>query len=147
MWGVIFEATILRWVVGRRDYNAISEILFSIAVVYQNRPRDNWRRRNAVALLNQRLNLVGGQHLERRTLRWTRERVRVLAHEQRTRGALDSAVVANGLCDSKNVRLIERNSQGRAAVPAGSEVNRLIRIVYVGARVKVGAFKLSHIDQ
>ena len=38
-------------------------------------------------------------------------RTTVLAQEQRTSGALDSPVLADGLADRKNVRLIERAVQ------------------------------------
>ena len=84
---------------------------FSVAVVNQNRSRDDRRGSDAVVLLNQRLNLIRSQHFECRALRRSGKRVRVLAEVERTRSALHSPVVADGLCNSKNMRFVERGPQ------------------------------------
>src|ERR1700724_2840143 len=39
--GVVLEATILGWVMRRRDHNAVREVLLAAAVVDENGPRDN----------------------------------------------------------------------------------------------------------
>ena len=55
---------------GRQD-DAIGQSVLPVAVVGDNGVRDDWCRCHAVVLLNQGLDFVGRQNLERRTLRWT----------------------------------------------------------------------------
>src|SRR4030095_9119482 len=109
--GVVFEAAILRWIVRRRHHDAVRQIRFSVAVVNQNRSRDDWRRSDAVVLLNQRLNLICSPHFERRALRRSGKRVRVHAEVERTRDVLHSPVVADGLDNSQNMGFVERGLQ------------------------------------
>ena len=72
--------------VPRRDSNhdTIGQIRFSVAVVNQNRPRDDGRGSDAVVLLNQRFNLVRSQYFERRALRRSGKRVCVFAEVEMT---------------------------------------------------------------
>ena len=65
--------------------------------------------------------LLRGQHLERRALRRRGQRVCVLAHVERTVGAMAAPVVADGLSDGQDVRLGERAAKRRTPVPAGAE--------------------------
>ena len=85
--------------------------------------------------------LVGRQHLERRPLRRRRERVRVLAHEQRPVDALGLPVVADRLRDRQDVRLGERAAQRRAAMPAGAEAHALRRVGRIGPVGEIRLFQ------
>ena len=73
----------------------------------------SWRR--AAARLNAGFDRVGGQNLERGLLRGTRERVRILPHEERPGNSVGAAVIANRLRDRENVRFGE-GAVGAAAL-------------------------------
>ena len=87
------------------------------AVVDEDGARDDRRRRDAVVALDDRLDAVGRQHLERGALGRPGQRVRVLAHVERAVDALAAPVVADGLGDGQDVRLGERC---RAAASRGA---------------------------
>src|SRR4029453_4676900 len=54
-----------------------------------------------------------------------RERVRILADEERTGDVLADSVLADGLSDRQDVRLVERAAERRASVTAGAEADAL----------------------
>jgi len=83
-------------------------MLLAPAVVDEDGVRDDRRRRDAIILLNEGFHSVGGQHLQRGTLRWPGKRMRVFAHVQRPIDTLGTAILADGLCDGEDVRLVER---------------------------------------
>ena len=76
---VVLEAAVGRRVVRRRHDDAVREVLAPATVVDEDRARDHGRRRNAVRALNDRVDAVRGEHLERGALRGRGERVCVLA--------------------------------------------------------------------
>ena len=78
------------------------------AVIDEDGPRDDWRRRHTVVTLDDGLHPVGGQDLERGTLRRAGEGVRVFPHVQRAIGTLAAAVVADGLGDGQDVGFRKR---------------------------------------
>jgi hypothetical protein len=94
---VVLEAAVVGRVVGRRDDDAVGQPRLASAVVGEDRARHDGRRRRAVVGLDDDVHAVPRQHLERRVLRRRRERVRVLAHEERAAGALGLPVVADRL--------------------------------------------------
>src|SRR5436190_11192847 len=133
----------MRW----RDDNAIGKMFLSIPVVNQDRPRDHWRRRDAGVFLDDRLYSVARQHFQRGALGRPGKGVCVLTHIQRAVGALTLPIVANGLGDRQNVRLGKRTAQRRAAMPTGTEADRLGWICRVGAALVILALKLRQIDE
>ena len=144
---VVLEAAVLGRIVRRRNHDSIRQAIFAAAVVNQDGVRDDRRGCNSIVLLNDGLDAVGRQHLQRGTLRGTRHRVRVFAHEERAVGPLMLAVFANGLGDSQDVRFGERAVQRRAAMPAGSEDDHLVGIAYVRALLVIVALQESQIHQ
>src|SRR5271165_7496187 len=66
--GVVLEASVFRRVVGRRDYDAVCEMILATAVVDENGPRDNGSRSHALALLDDR-HLAGHSRLDRKSTR------------------------------------------------------------------------------
>ena len=88
---VVLEAAVLGRVVRGRDDDAVGEMLRAAAVVNEDRARDDRRRRHAVVALDDRLDVVGRQHLERGALGRPGQRVGVLAQVERTVGALACA--------------------------------------------------------
>src|SRR5262249_56054481 len=61
---IVLETAVLRRVVRGRDDNAVGEVLCTIPVVNEDVPRDDWCRRDAVALLDDGLHGIGRQHLQ-----------------------------------------------------------------------------------
>src|SRR5919108_1381862 len=104
---VVLEAAVLRRVVRRRDDDAVREVLLAAAVVYEDGPRDDWRRGHTVVALDDGQHAVGGQDLERRALGRPGQRVCVLPHVERSISALGAPVVADGLGDGQDMGLGE----------------------------------------
>ncbi len=104
---VVLEAAVLGRIMRRCDDNAVREVVFAAAVVNDNGPRYYGRGSNAVILLNDGLDVIGGQDFERGALRRSGQRVGVLAHVERAVGSLAAPVVADGLGDGQDVRLGE----------------------------------------
>jgi hypothetical protein len=133
--------------VRRRHHDAVGAPLAAAAVVRQDRARDRRRGGHAAALLDHGLDAVGRQHLERRALCRSGERVRVLAQEERSIGALAAPVVADRLGDGEHVGLGERARERRAAMPAGAERDALRGVVEVGLPRVVLALEAREIDE
>ena len=57
---VVLETAVLGRVVRRRNDDAVREVLVAAAVIDQDRPRDDRRRRDTPIALNDRLDAVGG---------------------------------------------------------------------------------------
>ena len=144
---VVLEAAILGRIVRWRNDDAVREVSLSVAVVDENGPRDDGSRRHAVAVLNDGLDAVGRQHLQRGALGRSGQRVRVLAHVERAIGALGSPVVADGLSDGQDVRLGEGAVERRAPVSAGAKADKLIGITQVGQALEILSFEPGHVDQ
>ena len=109
--------------------------------------RDDRRRRHAVVALEDRLDALGRQDLQRGSLGRTGQGVRVLAHEERAVDASVAAVIADRLGDRQDVRLGERVVARRAPVPAGAEGHALARVARVGAVLVVGLLQRRDVDQ
>src|ERR1022692_5260625 len=62
---VVFEATIVGWIVRRRDHDAVGKSALAPAVVDENRMRHRRRRRIFTTLRDTGFDAVGGQHFER----------------------------------------------------------------------------------
>ena len=144
---VVLEAAVGGRIVRRRDHDAVARVLGAAAVVDEDRVRDDRRRRHAVVALDDRLDAVGGQHLERRPLGRTGEGVRVLAQEQRAVDPLRPAVLADRLGDRQDVGLGEGAVERRAAMPAGAEGDALARVGRIGPIGIVRLLERRHVDQ
>src|SRR6187401_3098156 len=130
-----------------RDDDAICEVTRVAAVVDEDGPRNHRRRRRVVASLNDRLDVVGRQDLERGALSRTRQRVCVFAHVERAVSAVGTPVVADGLSNRHDVRFGERAAERRAPVPAGPEADHLVDVVEIWLALEVLALQTRHIDQ
>ena len=130
---VVLEAAILRGIVRRRDDDAIRRVLLAAAIIHEDGPRDDRRRRDAVVGLDDRRHPVGCQHLQRGALRRPGQRVRVLAHVERTVRAMAATVIADGLADGQDVGFGERAQERCSPVPAGAEGDELKRIRQIRA--------------
>ena len=117
------------------------------AVVNEDGPRDDGRRRHTVVTLDDGLYPVGGQDLECGALRWCGEGVRVFPQVQRAIGALAAAVVADGLGNGQDVGLVKRSVQRRAAVPAGTEADPLSRVIHIGLARVILLFESGQVHQ
>ena len=144
---VVLEAAVLRRIVRRRDDDPVRQLRRAAAVIGEDRPRDDGRRRDAVLTLNDGLDPVRRQHLERGALRRVRQGVRVLPHVERAVDALPPAILADRLRHRGDVRFGERAAQRRAAVPAGPEAHELGRIIRIRRALVVGRFELTEIHQ
>jgi hypothetical protein len=140
---VVFEAAVLRRIVGRRDRDAIGQSILSPAIVNENRMRDHRYRRYAVVWLNNRFHTVCRQNFNGCALRGTGQRMRILAHVERAVDVMPSAVVANGLRNGEDVRLIECAEQRRAAMAARAEADQLARVGQIGFPLVIFTFKLA----
>ena len=144
---IVLEPTVLWWVVRRRDDDAVGEAVGAAVIVHQDRPRDDRSWRHAVVALNDGLDVVGCQDLQRRALSRPGNGMCVLAHEERTAGAVRLPVVADRLGDGEDVGFGERPMQRRAAMATGAEPDQLVRIREIGPATEIFAFKLREIDQ
>ena len=144
---VVLEAAILGRVVRRRDHDPVGLVRRAAAVVHENRPRDDGSRRDAPIALDDGLDAIGRQHLERGALGWLGERVRVLSHVERAVDALTAAVVADGLRDRADVGLGEGAVERRAAMAARTEADELRRIVRLGPALVVRPLEPGQVDQ
>ena len=144
---VVLEAAVLGRIVRGRDHDAVGEVGRAAAVVGENGPRDDRRRRDAAVALEDGLDTVRGQHFERGALRRLGQRVRVLAHVERTIDAVSAPVVADRLRDRRDVRLGERAVERRAAMPARAKAHELARVARVRLPFVVRLFQPRQIDQ
>ena len=81
---IVFEASVMGWVVGRRDQYAIGQSARPAAVVRQNRVGDGRCRHIFVPLGDHHFHLVGSQHLQSTGKGRLGKGMRVEAEKQRT---------------------------------------------------------------
>ena len=144
---VVLEAAVFRRVVRRRDDDAVGEALGATAVVDQNRARDHGRRRVSVVGLDDGVDTVRSEDLERRALRRRRHRVRILAHVQGSARSLRAPKIADRLRNRQDVHLGERAVERRPAVSTGAETHTLARIRRIGRARVVLALEPRRIDK
>ncbi len=131
----------MRW----RNYNAVGEMLLATAVIHKNGMRNHRRRSHTVVTLDECLNFISRKYLQRGALRWTGQPVSILAHIERAVDPPAAPAVADGLRNGQNMRLGKRAAQRRAAVPAGSETDQLVRISNVGSALVIFPFESGQI--
>jgi hypothetical protein len=144
---VVLDAAVLGRVVRRGDDDAVGEPAGAPLVPRQDGVRDDRGRRVAVVLGVTRLDVVGRQHLEGGALRRVGERMAVLAEEERAVDALLLAVLADGVDDGQDVRLVEAPARRRPAVPRGAEGDALQWIRRVGHVLVVRGAQRLDIDE
>jgi hypothetical protein len=105
MRGVVFEPAVLGRIVRRCDDNSVRRAGLVVSIVNENRVRDHRRRRDAIVRLDEGFHTISGKHFERGTLRRSGQRVRVLAHEERTGDFLTPAIISDRLRNRQDVRL------------------------------------------
>ena len=88
-----------------------------------------------------------GEHLERRLLGWSGQRVRVLAHVERTVDAVLPAILADGLGDRRDVRRGETAIERRSPVAAGAERDALTAVAQVGDPLEEFTLERGDVDQ
>jgi hypothetical protein len=118
---VVLEAAVLGRIVRRGDDDAVGEPRGAAAVVDEDGVGDDRRRHRRVALRDDHLDPVRGEHLEGRALGRLGQRVGVAAEEERAGHARAGAVLRHGLGDGEDVGLVERAAQRRATVPGCSK--------------------------
>jgi len=131
---------------GRDDY-AVGQMLFSIAVVNQDCPRNDWCWCDTVVLLDDGFHPVAREHFQRGALGRRGQSVCILAHVERTVGALTPPIVADGLGDRQNVCLGEGTAQRRAAMSTCTKAYGLVRVCRVGPALVILALQLRQIDE
>ena len=144
---VVLETPVFRRIVRRRDHNAVREMGRAAAVVGEDGPRDDGRRRDTGIALDDGLDAIGRQPFERGALRRFGQRMCVFAHVERAVDSVSAPVVADRLCDRDDVRLGERAVERRAAMPARSEGHELARVVCVRLPLVVRLFQPLEIDE
>ena len=108
---------------------------------------DRRRRGVAISRINQRHNIIGGEHLQRGGPGRLGQAVGVAADEQRSGGALSGAVLGDRLRGGQDVRLVERAVEARSAVPGGAERDLLGDVVGVGLHRVVRGDEVGQVDQ
>ena len=144
---VVLEAAVLGWVVGRRDDDAVGEVLRPAAVVAEDRVRHDRRRGVAIGGVHAHVHAVRDEHLERGPEGRLGQGVRVAADEQRPVRALAGAIPADRLGHRDDVGLVEGPVERRAAVAGRPERDALGRVGRVRPDVVVRADQPVQVDQ
>ena len=122
---VVLVAAALRWVMGRRDHDAVGQAAGAATVVANNGVGNRRCRGVLVALGQHHVHAIGRQHFQGAGAGRRRQRVSVQADKQRAVDALGFTVKANGLADGKHVPFIEAQVERAAAVPGGTKGDTL----------------------
>ena len=109
--------------------------------------RQRRRRREAVGRVDEDVDAVGDEHLERGPERGLRERVRVAADEQRPVDPVGPAGTGDGRASGDDVRLVEGRRERRAAVPGRAEGNALGGDSRIRPLVVVGGDQPIDVDE
>ncbi len=133
----------MRW----GDDDAIGEVRGAATVAHDHGAGHDRCRRESVLALDDRLDTVRCQHLERRVLRHRGQRMRVLAHVERTVDGVRAAVVADRLGDGEDVGRGEAAVERRAAMSARAELHTLARIRGIRPAAQEFALELGDVDQ
>ncbi len=144
---IIFEAAILGGIMRRRDHHAVGKTAVAALVMGQDGVRDHRRRRVTIALVDHRLDAIGGKYFQRARQSRLRQRVGVDADEQRSGNAAALAMIANHLADRHNMRLVEGVVEGGAAMARGAERHPLRRHGRVGLSGKIGRHQPRNVRQ
>ncbi|MNF49783.1 hypothetical protein D3C84_310660 [compost metagenome] len=145
--GVVLVTATLRWVMGRRDDNAICQPRRAAAVVAQDGVGNGWGRRVLIAFGDHHRHPVGSQYFQGAGTGRRRQRMGIDADKQRTVDALGFAIQANGLADGQDVPFIETQLERAATVPRRTERNALGSHRGIGLAGVIGRNQSRDIDQ
>ncbi len=145
---VVLEAAVLGGVVRRGDDHSVGPpAAGQAAVVDEDRVGDDRRWRVAEAFLDAHLDRIRRKDLDSARQRRFRQGVGVHAEVEGTADPLRLPVLADGLADGENVRLVETVLQRRAAVPGGAEGDPLRRIGGIGHVRVIGRDQPRYVRQ
>src|SRR5262245_12335382 len=122
---IVFEAAESRRVMGWRDDDAVREAAFAIAIVGENRVRDDRGRSVTIVSIDHHVDTIRSQHLQSADESGLRKGVRVYADVERPVNALLLAIETNRLRDCENMCLVERVIERGAAMPRSSKHDAL----------------------
>src|SRR5690242_5603287 len=106
-------------------------MFFATSVVNENRSRDYRSGSDTIAVLNNRLDVIRSQYLERSALRGCRQGVCVFPHVKRPVSSLLSPIIADRLCNREDVRFGKSAVERSSTMSAGAEADELIAIARV----------------
>src|SRR4029077_7631051 len=109
--------------------------------------RDYRRGSVTIVSINHDVDAIRCQHLQSAGKSGLRKRMRIDADVERSVDALLLTIEANRLCDCKDVRLIERVIERRAAVPGGSKHDALCGHGWIRAPRVIRGPQPGHVDQ
>jgi hypothetical protein len=125
---VVLESAVAGRVVARGDHDAVGLVVVTRGVVDDDREAEGRRRHVVVELVDERVDAVRGEHLERGRLGRTAQPVRVFSDEERAGDALSRAVLDDRLRDRRDVGFIERRVERRTTVAARTEDDLLVGV-------------------
>ncbi len=149
---VVLEAAVVRWIVRRRDHDAVGQTAVAPPavmqfVVDQDRVRHRRRGRELAAAGEHRLHTVRRQHFQRTLQRRLRQGMGVRTDEQRAVDALALAVFADRLADRQDVPFVEAALERTAAMTGRAERHPLRGDRRIGLQVDIGGQQFRHVDQ
>ena len=145
---IVFEATISRRVVGRRDDDAVSQSLTAVlAVPAQDGMGDRRGRCGGTVVGDEDLDVIGRQDFEGTAKGRFRQGVRIAAHEQRAGDAALFAVVTDGLGDGVDMAFVEGLLQRRTTVPGRSKRHTLCGLMRIRRFCIVGTDERGNVFQ
>ena len=129
---IVFETTVSRRVVRRRDDDAVSQSLTAVlAVPAQDGMGDRRGRCGGTVVGDANLHIIGRQDFKRTAKGRFRQGMRISAHEQRTGDAVLFAVITDGLGDGVDVAFVEGLLQRRTTMPGRSKRHTLCGLMRI----------------
>ncbi len=130
---VVLDTAIFRWVMRRRDNDAIS-LCASRFVMLENRIGNSRRWRIAVILLHNDIHAVRCQYFQHGDDSGLGERVRVFTDVARASNAVLLTLFSNCLRNSQNMHFVEALASCAAAMAGGAKFHRMFRIAQLGLK-------------
>ena len=129
---IVFETTVSRRVVRRRDDDAVSQSLTAVlAVPAQDGMGDRRGRCGGTVVGDADLHIIGRQDFKRTAKGRFRQGMRISAHEQRAGDTVLFAVITDGLGDGVDVAFVEGLLQRRTTMPGRSKRHTLCGLMRV----------------
>ena len=144
--GIVFDAAVAGRIVRRGDQDPVGLARIG-AVVGQDGVGHGRGRGEAVTGVDQHLDAIADQHLQRRAPGGFGQAVGVAPNEQRAVDPLRRAIFGDRLGDGQDVALGKGAVQSRAPVSRGAEHHPLGRVGHVGPAGSIGADQGVEVDQ
>ncbi|RWX48137.1 hypothetical protein H206_05313 [Candidatus Electrothrix aarhusensis] len=156
MRGIILEAAVRRWVMGRGDDDAVTELLLVIAIIVdaimgQDSMGDH-RGRRVPELVgtgirsDADLSPVGRKHLKCCQLGRPGQGMGIHAHKEDAVNTCLLPILADRLSHSQDVGLVEAAFQRTAAMPRGAEADSFGALADIRNQSEVGGDQLRDIN-